>query len=99
MRARRVAAEHDAVGIDADACGVTSHHRDEVDDLLRLEVDEVLLEDALLLLDELEELHLHLAEQPSPYGDGTSAKRCAAAIRLLLARRSGPGLPRLAGGS
>ena len=37
-------------------------------------------------LDELDELHRDLAEQPSPYGDGTSAKRCAAAIRLLLAQ-------------
>ena len=46
-------------------------------------------------LDTLDELHADLAAMASPYGDGTSAKRCAAAIRLLVAqsgmalRRSG----------
>ncbi len=38
---------------------------------------------------ELPELHSRLAAMPSPYGDGTSALRSAAAISVLLSQRTG----------
>lgn len=41
------------------------------------------------LLDDLPGLHARLASMPSPYGDGTSARRTAAAISVLLTQQVG----------
>jgi UDP-N-acetylglucosamine 2-epimerase (non-hydrolysing) len=45
------------------------------------------------LLADLPGLHGRLATMPSPYGDGTSAPRSAAAISILLARPNAPRRP------